>query len=78
MFTIQYSQVFGLTWTLFFFLSLTSNFDALSFCSELGQLSQVLILLFGLKSVEKMFVNLPGIRIKISYNYKTEVFRKEN
>ena len=84
MFTIQYSQAFVLAWILFFFLSLSSNFDALSFWSELEQPSQVLILLFGLKSVVKMLIYLPDIRIKNSYNYKKKlfiqicVFRKEN
>ena len=76
MFTIQYSQVFVLAWTLFFFLSLSSNFDALSFWSELGQPSQVLILLFRLKSVVKMFIYLPDIRIKNSYNYKRSYLSK--
>ena len=65
MVTIQYSQVFVFVY-----------FDALSFWSELGQLSQVLILLFGLKSFVKMFLNLPvpGIRVKNSYNYKKKLF----
>ena len=45
----------------YFFSLLNSNFDGLSFWSELGQLFQVLLLLFGLKSVVKMFLNLPGI-----------------
>ena len=67
-----------------FFSPFNSNIDALSFWSKLGQLSQVLILFFGLKSVVKMFIYLSDIRIKNSYNYKKKlfiqicVFRKEN
>ena len=50
MFTIQYSQVFVLTWTLFFFLSLDSNFDEFRFGVSLDNRLKFLFCYLGLKA----------------------------
>ena len=50
MITIQYSQVLVLTWTLFFFLSLDSNFDEFRFGVSLDNRLKFLFCYLGLKA----------------------------